>query len=315
MARKPRIEYDGAFYHVITRGNQKQKIFKAPPDCQKYLKVLAAYKQRYHYRLYAYVLMNNHVHLLIETKDIPLSKTLQGINQSYTMYFNRKYRTVGHLFQGRYKAILCDRERYLLALLKYIHYNPLRARIEEALGEYPWSSYRSYLAKPEEAGLVDTGQVLRMFSENKSRARKHYQAFMNDGATVKKEDVYATIDQRVLGDERFIEDVAERYEGDIKKERKKREYGLARIADAIESRYDATLEELQSWSRKAAILQGRVLFSFIAREYGYRGREIAAFLKKDPAAVTGYLKKGESMRSEVEKVIGVMSKEGQQLNL
>jgi DNA-binding transcriptional ArsR family regulator len=231
------------------------------------------------------------------------------------MYFNRKYRTVGHLFQGRYKAILCDREGYLLALLKYIHYNPLRARIEETLGEYPWSSYRSYLAKPDEAGLVDIEQVLRMFSENKNRARKRYEAFMNDGATVKKEDVYATIDQRVLGDERFVEDVTERYDGIIRKERRKREYSLMQIAAAVVNRGHLTVDELQSSSRAAMILQGRVLFSFIAREYGYRGREIAAYLKKDPAAVTGYLKKGESIRSDVEKVIEVMSKEGQQLNL
>src|SRR3990172_11653176 len=152
MARKPRIEFEGAFCHVITRGNQRQKVFKDKDDFLKYLEILSNYKIRYKYSLFAYMLMSNHVHLLVETQETPLSKILQGINQSYTMYFNRRYRTVGHLFQGRYKAILCDREGYLLALLKYIHYNPLRARIEETLGEYPWSSYRSYLAKPDEAG-------------------------------------------------------------------------------------------------------------------------------------------------------------------
>lgn len=118
MARKPRIEYEGALYHVITRGNQKQKIFKEPHDYRKFLDIISAYKQRYHFRIHAYVLMINHVHLLIETQEVPLSKILQGINQSYTMYYNHKYKTVGHLFQGRYKAILCDRDRYLLTLLK-----------------------------------------------------------------------------------------------------------------------------------------------------------------------------------------------------
>jgi len=129
MPRKPRIEYNGAFYHVITRGNQRQKTFKDQADFEKYLQILAIYKNRYHYRLYTYVLMDNHVHLLIETGETPLSKILQGINQSYTLYFNRLYRTVSHLFQGRYKAILCDRDNYLLALLKYIHQNPLRVGI------------------------------------------------------------------------------------------------------------------------------------------------------------------------------------------
>ena len=95
MARKPRIEYEGAFYHIITRGNQRQKIFGDEKDYSKYLEILTRYKSQYKYRLYAYVLMNNHVHLLIETKDIPLSKIQQGINQSYTIYFNKKYNTVG----------------------------------------------------------------------------------------------------------------------------------------------------------------------------------------------------------------------------
>ena len=111
MARKPRIEYEGALYHVITRGNQRQRVFKGVEDHQHYLKILADYKVRYEYVLYAYVLMSNHVHLLIETRETPLSKILQRINQSYTMYFNRRYGTVGHLFQGRYKAILCDKEK------------------------------------------------------------------------------------------------------------------------------------------------------------------------------------------------------------
>ena len=129
MARKPRIEYEGAFYHVITRGNRREKIFRDKKDFLKYLEILSHYKKRYRFRLYSYVLMSNHVHLLMETGKVSLSKVKQGINQSYTAYFNRKYKTVGHLFQGRYKALLCDRERYLLSLIKYIHFNPVRAKM------------------------------------------------------------------------------------------------------------------------------------------------------------------------------------------
>src|SRR4030043_1042166 len=133
MARKPRIEFHGAFYHVLARGNQRQDILKKPTEYHKYLQILSSYKNRYGYLLYAYILMKNHVHLLIETRERPLSKILQGINQRYTMYFNRKYRTVGHLFQGRCKVILCDRDAYLLALTKYIHNNPIRAKITKTL--------------------------------------------------------------------------------------------------------------------------------------------------------------------------------------
>lgn len=180
MARKPRIEYEGAFYHVISRGNQRQKIFKDKNDFIRYLEILANYKNQYKYFLYSYVLMNNHVHLLIETQETPLSKILQGINQSYTMYFNRKYKTVGHLFQGRYKAILCDKDEYLLSLVKYIHLNPVRTRIVKTPDEYQWSSHHSYTKKADRKDIIDTEQVLRMFSEDKAKARKLYRTYMGD---------------------------------------------------------------------------------------------------------------------------------------
>jgi len=308
MARKPRIEYEGAFYHVITRGNQKQKIFKDPGDYRKFLDILTSYKQRYHFHLYAYILMSNHVHLLIETKDIPLSKILQGVNQRYTMHHNRRYKTVGHLFQGRYKAILCDRDRYLLALVKYIHYNPIRARVIEQLDKYPWSSYPAYIAKGLKSDAVDTDQVLRMFSENKGRAHRQFEAFMNDGATVKKEDIYATIDQRLLGDECFVDKVVNKHDGEIKKERRKKEYTLPQIARAMEKQYDVSLEDMRSWGRTIKVLTARRLFSILAKEYGYFGREIAAYLRKDPAAVTGYLRSDVDVRKESESVVALLNK-------
>ncbi len=309
MARKPRIEYEGAFYHVITRGNQQQKIFKDSLDYRKFLDILASYKQRYHFHLYAYVLMPNHVHLLIETQDTRLSKTLQGVNQRYTMYYNRRYKTVGHLFQGRYKAILCDRDRYLLALLQYIHHNPLRAKIAESLNQYPWSSYRAYLTQTDISDLINTDQVLRIFSENKGRSRKYYKALMNDGAAVKKEDIYSTIDQRLLGDERFVEEVVERHKGDIKKGRRRKEYTLTQMARTLERQYSVSLEDMQSWGRTKGILTARRLFSILAKEYGYTGREIAAYLQKDPAAVTGYLRRGEDVQKEVDIVINALRKD------
>ena len=109
MARKPRIEYPGAFYHVIARGNRKEPIFLNDEDRKNLLDRLKGYKNRYSFILYAYVLMDNHIHLLMETREIPLSKVMQGVLQSYTQWYNKKYQTVGHLFQGRYKAMLCDK--------------------------------------------------------------------------------------------------------------------------------------------------------------------------------------------------------------
>jgi chromosomal replication initiation ATPase DnaA len=148
-----------------------------------------------------------------------------------------------------------------------------------------------------------------MFSESKGRARKHYESFMNDGATVKKEDIYATIDQRLLGDERFVERVVEKHEGEIKKGRRKKEYSLPQIARGVERRFDVSLENMRSWGRTIKILTARRLFSILAKEYGYAGREIAVYLQKDPAAVTGYLRSGEEVRKEVEAVVAALKKE------
>lgn len=309
MARKPRIEYEGALYHVITRGNQKQKIFKESHDYRKFLDIISAYKQRYHFRIYAYVLMTNHVHLLIETQEVPLSKILQGINQSYTMYYNHKYKTVGHLFQGRYKAILCDRDRYLLTLLKYIHYNPLRAQIAETLDNYPWSSYKAYLTEENRSDIIDTEQVLALFSENKVIAQKQYKVFMNDGVSVEKDDIYATVDHRLLGDDQFIENAVLKYGGLIKKERRKKEFTLSKIGRMLEKRYHVSLEDMQSWRRTSQILTVRRLFSLIAKEYGYTGREIAAYLQKDPAAVTAYLRAGEAVEKELEAAVKALTRD------
>ena len=177
--------------------------------------------------------MSNHIHLLMETVKVPLSKTQQGINQSYTMYFNRRYKTVGHLFQGRYKAILCDKDSYLLSLIKYIHLNPVRAKMVRELKEYKWSSNKSYADKACKNGIVDTDRVLRMFSEDKATSRTLYREFMGDGIDIKRDDVYKTIDQRVLGSEHFLDSVMEKYDGAIEKSKKEKEYTLGEIARGV----------------------------------------------------------------------------------
>jgi putative transposase len=299
MPRKPRIEFSDAFYHVIVRGNQKQRVFKDAADFQKYLLTLTVYKNRTGCRIYAHVLMNNHLHLLIETKDIPLSKVMQGVNQTYTMYFNRRYRTVGHLFQGRYKAIVCDREAYLLGLLKYIHQNPLRAKIVDRLDQYPWSSHHAYTGKNNPLGLVDTDQVLRMFSESKARSRTKYRQFMSEEETLNKAAVYATVDQRLQGDETFIEAVQQKSEQPVEKEKKGKTFTLAAIARAAQEQLGITLDDLRSATKQARVMAGRRLLSVVAKTYGYKGKEIAEFLRKDPSAVTGYLRNAAEERKMV----------------
>jgi putative transposase len=301
MARKPRIEFEGALYHVITRGNQRQRVFRGRDDYERYLKILGNYKIQYDYVLYAYVLMGNHVHLLIETKEKPLSKILQGINQSYTIYFNKRYGMVGHLFQGRYKAILCEKDAYLLSLVKYIHLNPIRARVVKSFEEYPWSSYRDYVGRVRKEGIVDTEPVLKMFSEDRGRARRLYRDYMGGGEGVKREAVYSTVGQRVLGGEQFVKEVLMRMRRAEVWGKKRYEYTLSAIGGAVEEVYGVALRQLREKSKEEGIVSARKVMSLVAREYGYRGQEIAEYLRRDPAVITRYLKEGKRLEGKVER--------------
>lgn len=177
MPRKPRVHYYGAVYHVMARGNNKEAIFASEKDRNKYLELVRRYKAKYDFLLYAYVLMENHVHLLVEVRENPLSKIMQGIQLSYTQYFNKKYDRVGHVFQQRYKAILCTKDEYLITLIKYIHLNPVRAEIGTL--DYAWSSHKDYIRGTDQ--LVDLKFPLSLFDSNRNAALKYYAAFMSAG--------------------------------------------------------------------------------------------------------------------------------------
>jgi putative transposase len=141
MARTARVVTDNTIYHVITRGNQKQNVFRDQVDYQEYLKLLQKYKHQYNFQIYCFCLMPNHVHLLLEiSKGNLLNKIMRGITLSYTIYFNYRYKTVGHLWQGRYKSKIISRDAYLLECINYIEANPIRAGFTEEIDQYQWSS-------------------------------------------------------------------------------------------------------------------------------------------------------------------------------
>ena len=199
------MEYEGAFYHVTSRGNLRQNIFFQDADREERLETLSRIKERYGRILHAYVLMNNHYHLLIETPLANLNQLMQNLNTSYTVYVNRKYQRSGHLFQGRYKAIVVDKDNYLLTLSRYIHLNPVRARVAELPEEYQWSSYKEYIGYIS-TGLVDIRDTLFHFSENAKEAMAAYRNFVESGIEEDErpfKDVRAGI---VLGGEIFFEE-------------------------------------------------------------------------------------------------------------
>src|SRR6185503_5774088 len=166
MARKARAEVDGGLYHVITRGNNRRQIFNSPADYEKFLSLLTRQKARLPFFLYAYCLMTNHVHLLIERQADSIGRIMHRLLTGYSQYYNRRYRRVGHLLQGRHKAILCQSDRYLAELVRYIHLNPVRAKMVSEPEEYAYSSHRAYLGL-EAAGIVDVEPVLRHFGAKK----------------------------------------------------------------------------------------------------------------------------------------------------
>ena len=297
MARRPRIEFPGAFYHVIVRGNQRQEIFHDEADYGKYLSLLSGYRERYQFRLFAYTLMSNHVHLLIETREAPLSKVLQGLSQSYTQYYNRRRKTVGHLFQGRYKAILCDRDAYLLALVRYIHLNPVRAGIAEQAAKYRWSSHRSYIGM-EDSDLVSCDEVLKMFSAKKAIARDRYLKFVSEGRDDGKNgQYYRAVDQRILGSEVFAEEVERKGGKAIAMPGKLP--GLATIARVITEASQVTVSDLRGPSATRIQARARRLFALVAREAGHRNRTVAEYLRRDETMISKWIREKTEERTRV----------------
>ena len=182
MARRVRIHYPGACFHVMLRGNAKQEIFQGPGDIRRFEEILGEGVARYDVTVYAYCWMPNHVHMAVQVSDTPLSKMMQSLSQRYTGWFNHKYERVGHLFQGRYKAVLVEELAYQMELIRYIHLNPVRAGLVKAPEAYGNSSHRAYLA-PEQGRTVswlgiDAGMAL--FGGDPDAARLRYRHFMGE---------------------------------------------------------------------------------------------------------------------------------------
>ena len=293
MARKPRIQFEGAFYHIIVRGNQRQDIFFDEADRRQYLERLHRYRNKCGFVLYAYVLMTNHVHLLIETPNDPISRIMQMINFTYTQYFNKKYGKVGHLFQGRYKSYLCDKDSYLLGLVRYIHNNPVRAGVAEDAGAYAWSSHGDYLKGTK--GCVDTDKVLRLFSEKPGIARHKYAEFMNAGESDKSLKPYATYEQQIVGDESFIEEVAKRVE---RIEKRAKKIPIKDLVLAIEKETGIGLLEMVSRKRGERLRTARGILVSLAKEIGYNMVELQGILKRDISVLSRLASIGETREGE-----------------
>jgi len=212
VARPLRIEYPGAFYHVTSRGNERGTVFQSNRDREKYLSYVESAHERYGAVVYTYCLMGNHYHLLLETPRGNLSKILQYINGAYTTYFNIKRNRFGHLFQGRFKGILVDKDEYCKELSRYIHLNPVRAGMVKVALEYPWSSYRYFAGRGKKPKKLKTELVLEDFGGEGGRGYRRYREYVEKGAGKEIEDpLKKVIASTFLGGKEFIESIKLKY--------------------------------------------------------------------------------------------------------
>lgn len=303
MARRPRVFAPGLLYHVIMRGNQRQPTFLSDADYLAYLERLARYRQKHGVVLWAYCLMPNHVHVLLETTGPPLAKFMQGVQQSYTQYFNRTHDKVGHLFQGRYKAIVCEKEEYLAVLIRYIHLNPVRAKLVEKPEWYAYSGHGAYLSGQATA-VLDPRPGLAVFG-----GRGAYQRFVLEGmGGGHQADYYAAEDQRFLGTERFVTQMR----GQEPEEPPRRPTkSLASAVKALAAVLQTDPALLRSADRSWVVSKQRTLLAYIlVRRKGFRVRDVATHFGRDVTTMSvllsrfaDRLQQEPSMQRTLEQVV------------
>lgn len=212
MSRPLRIEYPGAWYHVMNRGRRRENIFLSPADYQTFIKVLQETTDGWNLKISAYCLMSNHYHLLVHTPDGNISRCMRHINGVYTQRFNRQHKKDGQLFRGRYKSVLVDADSHLLEVLRYIHRNPLRAGLATKLDDFAWSSHHGYISNARKWNWLHKDLLLAMLSERKSGRKSAYSDFVSQDETKEIERFYSLKNlPSVLGSDYFKEWVKEKF--------------------------------------------------------------------------------------------------------
>jgi len=231
MSRPLRIQYPNAYYHLTCRGNEQRKIFRDAEDRKEFLRLLARSAEIYEVQVLAYALMPNHFHLLICTPKGNLSDFMRHFNISYTGSFNRKYKRTGHLYQGRYKAFLIDKDNYLLEVSRYIHLNPLRMKSKESLNKR-WeelltgdaTSLPGYLNKKNRKGFVDYNTILDYFGTEGGKSSRGYKRFVAEAI---EKDIPSPLERGkgtgIVGEKNFIEQIKQLFEKDRKGKKSRRE--------------------------------------------------------------------------------------------
>lgn len=295
MARKPRALFEGGIYHVTSRGNERQAIFRDDRDRERFLERLADSAATYQVRVYLYCLMPNHFHLLVETPLGNLDRFMGSLLTGYTVYFNRRHQRVGHLMQGRYGAQVVEGNQYLLKLSRYIHLNPVQIHgiVERPLNErlrllrnYPWSSLREYVGKSKPCGWLSTGPVLAMVAGSRKTGQANaYARYVEAGLAKTDEEFVRVMRKRhiAIGSDSFVENI-KKVQGQVAAESLKREDVSFRHLRTWRSAEDveAAVQEIvgSRWEQFKTRRGGAVVRGFTAwalRKYaGLTQRDIAS---------------------------------------
>ena len=329
MPRLARLDAPGVLHHVMGRGIERRRIFLSKADRNDFIDRLAVLAQEGLMDIYAWTLMPNHFHLLCKTQNRPLASSMRKILTGYVVNFNRRHRRHGHLFQNRYKSIVCQEDLYLKELVRYIHLNLLRSALVKDLRELercPWSGHSALTGRVERK-WQDTEYVLSFFGPGRNR-RRHYQQYLEQGLSqgqrpelvggglvrslggwsevlaLRRRGQRAASDQRILGDSDFVQEVISGLDDLVKRNLRLsgQRIGIDGLAKKACEKYGISLAELRSGSRRHDVVKARGAISWIGiRELGYSGAEVARYLGVTNSCVTRFVASGE--KPDVEDLI------------
>lgn len=282
MARKPRIHFPSAVYHVILRGNAGDPIFFSDQDRYRLYLIFQYAVERFGCQIHAFCLMRNHIHLIVQTADIPLSRIMQNVSLRFTKWINYTQSRTGHLFQGRYKALLIDADAYLLELVRYIHLNPVRAGIVASADEYQWSGHSAYLGN-ELLPWFTTDYVLSMLSPDTEQARKAYDSFTKDGIGEGQRSEFhsGTCEGRILGSETFSDEILSMVD-----QKGEQEYSLLDVIATVCAHFHISEEMLKTAGKARPMTEARAVVAAIVQTAPHlRLTDLAKLLGRDISAL------------------------------
>jgi REP element-mobilizing transposase RayT len=328
MPRKARIDAPGALHHIICRGIENTKIFRDDTDRDSFVERLGRVISETHTPCYAWALIPNHFHLLLKTDNVPIATVMRRLLTGYAVTFNRRHRRIGHLFQNRYKSILCQEDSYLLELVRYIHLNPLRAKLVTSMRQLDWYQYCGHgvLLGKNKNDWQDASYVLKLFGKRISSSRRHYRQFAEKGVLMGRrpdliggglirsvggwealkafgrQKIHVKGDERILGDSDFVESVIEE-----KNERLARRYQLQargvdfdKVTDRVAKILRLKPEQVLNSGKQPQQVKARSLLCFWAvKELEMSGTEVAQKLKVGNSAVSRSVVRGEKIVADM----------------